>query len=115
METRTFYQDSKMKNLLLALLLGVGASQATVINWSDVNDDGQLSDWAFSDGYYTGKIGAVKYNNGVLSNSDALNGLFSVIDLNADKFYLSTSNVPAGFGTILFTGDFGFDITVANA
>ena len=106
-----------MKNLLLALLAAgslATTAHSTVIEWSAVNDQGGLVlDYGWHDNVFTGLVTDVAYNDGSLSFFDALELKFAVIDLNTDKFYLSTTNRPQ-LGGALFTADFGFNINTTN-
>lgn len=105
-----------MKKLLFALLAAgsLATTHATVIEWSASNDlGGGFLDYGWHDNVYTGLVTDVAYNNGSLSVFDALELKYAVIDLNADKFYLSTTNRPA-LGGALLTASFGFDVNTSN-
>ena len=106
-----------MKKLLLALFVATTTlSQATTIQWTKTNDAGTLSDIVSTDGFYTGKIDLVTFDNGTADDeSDALIGKYVIIDVNSDMFYISTSKAPANLASAaVFTGAFGFDLTVAG-
>jgi hypothetical protein len=104
------------KLFLAALALAATVADATTIQWTKTNDAGALSDIMNTDGLYTGKIDLVTFNDGVADDeTDALIGKYVVIDVNPDKFYISTSKLPANVvSTALFTGSFGFDLTAAT-
>ena len=105
-----------MKKLLLALFIATTTlSQATTIQWTKTNDAGTLSDFMGSDGFYTGKIDLVTFNNGTPDDeNDALIGKYVIIDVNKDKFYISASKAPGSMASAFFIGSFGFDLTVAG-
>lgn len=106
-----------MKTLLAALFLCASLSQATIIQWSGSNDQKRngSADLVANDGIYTGQVMDVVYQNGDLNFSDALIGKFTLININTNKFYISTSKSPLiPLANILFTGDFATDITASN-
>ena len=102
-----------MKKLLLALLSTAALSQAAVIHFDYSNDSKFFADAAKNDGIYTGYVTYVELNNGTLTMSDALVGKLAVIDINADKFYLTTNNANPAAGS-LFSADFNFNLVAAN-
>lgn len=109
-----------MNKLLLTLLAGcIATAQATVIQWDGGNDAGELinpagaSDFAANDDVFTGAVNKVRYNSGSVSFSDAIQGLYVVIDISTDKFFITTTNNPAATGAV-FSADFDFDITTEN-
>src|SRR5262245_6680158 len=108
-----------MKNLCLIIGLAVGLSQATIIHWSTSNDTKQLGDAKAGDGIYTGWVDLIEFNSGDVSsvwgNPDPLLGKFVVMDVNGDKFYVSTSNAPGSIASnALITGTFQIDLTNTN-
>ena len=108
-----------MKKLLAILTLAAASlSQATVIQWDRSNDAGIRADAAANDGIYTGKVTLVEMNDLKFSDvdsptPDALIGTMAIINLNTNKFLLSTSGVATP-GNTLFSGDFNFDIGTSN-
>lgn len=104
-----------MKKLLATLLFAATLSQATVIHWYRTNDSQGYSDMTAADGVYTGIVTDVELNDGTLSGSDALVGYFTIIDVNLNKFMITTSaNAVVAPSSILFSGDFDFDITAGT-
>ena len=105
-----------MKKLLMILGLSVGLSQATVIHWSGSNDAKALADAKAGDGLYTGYIDLIELNDGTAfsqwSTPDAMLNKFVIMDVNADKLYITTSNAPGSIASALISADFMIDLTV---
>ena len=101
-----------MKKLIAILGFAASLSQATIIHWSFSNDTKQLLDAKAGDGIYTGKVDAIEFLSGELSISgDGVLNQYAIIDLNTNKFYISTTNDPANMAAnALITGSFQFDI-----
>jgi hypothetical protein len=104
-----------MNKILMILGLAVGLSQATVIHWSGSNDVKSLADAKAGDGFYTGYVDLIEMNDGsdrsAWSETDPLLSKFVIMDLNADKLYITTSNAPGSIGSsALVTADFLIDL-----
>jgi hypothetical protein len=108
-----------MKKLLAILACSVGLSQATIIHWSASNDAKALADKQAGDGLFTGVVDLIEFDDGTYasmwSDPDPLLNAFVVMDVNADKLYISKSNVPGSIvGNALITASFELDLSASN-